>query len=859
VDTKPVERPARPQSATGARGRAATKPPERPPRPQSAVGVRAYDASHLCRASTGKSARQAAKMGLAFSQEVKPHTVHHANCGCKVVKKGTPAFSFGHRTNLPTKTYVPGPGEYETPKKPARSASPAYSMGKRIGVTDPRALTPGPGSYDAGKTTPKHKGTPSYTFGSRVFSSAELQAPSTALGPGEYDVTTSYDKVKGTGAKFTMGYKGGERTSGGSVPGPGAYSVEKDTKGKGPTFTMYGRVAPAIKLEVETTPGPGEYEAKPRYAATTKSYRMGTHVRTPGELAKRDLEHLGPGAYDVTARKSMGDSCSFSFGKRVPGVFGDVDIPGPGSYDQSAAMKSQKGPAFSMYKRCAIPVDNAKPGPGEYDIKPPKTRAASIHPIVVPPSPTSASTPGPGEYTPDEARRHTKSAAPAFSMGSRTDLGRSLDALDVSRTAPGPGYYNSARTSFDGPAFSIHPKTPGPAPPEVPGPGEYDVVPKSHGKAFTFGKRTVDIAGSHDGEIPGPGEYSVLSPKAGGPAFTIGNRIPTKTGSEGVPGPGEYELRSPKQAGFTMYGHVTDIAEAAASALPGPGAYDPRRSSLDGPAFSMYKKVAGQARDNIPGPGEYTVSTNGHGPAFTMYPRAPAMSDSCVESPGPGAYDTQRKSLDGPAFTMYPRTAGSLGDPTPGPGEYYVAKDAHGPAVSIHGRVEGPRQLEIPGPGSYDAAGAATSLKGNNPPAFSFGKRLTPPGSDTVVGPGEYDVTAPVDVGPRSPSFSFGSRLVDRQAKSLDTVPGPGSYTSFVNRAYNPSFTMGTRLPESAGPNTPGPGEYNVQDNTAFVEVCAEHSFAGSTSHIAASQFVAREHLPSASPGGVISPPVRTR
>eukprot|EP00959_Pyramimonas_sp_CCMP1952_P426274 8928181-Pyramimonas_sp.AAC.2 len=38
-------------------------------------------------------------------------------------------------------------GEYETPKKPTRSASPAFSMGRRIDVTDPRAFQPGPGSY----------------------------------------------------------------------------------------------------------------------------------------------------------------------------------------------------------------------------------------------------------------------------------------------------------------------------------------------------------------------------------------------------------------------------------------------------------------------------------------------------------------------------------------------------------------------------------------------------------------------------------------------------------------------------------------------------------------------------------------
>eukprot|EP00959_Pyramimonas_sp_CCMP1952_P417672 8750623-Pyramimonas_sp.AAC.1 len=64
---------------------------------------------------------------------------------------------------------------------------------------------------------------------------------------------------------------------------------------------MYGRVSPAIKPESESTPAPGEYEVT-RYRST-KSYRMGGHVASPGDMAKRDLEHLGPGAYNVSGVK----------------------------------------------------------------------------------------------------------------------------------------------------------------------------------------------------------------------------------------------------------------------------------------------------------------------------------------------------------------------------------------------------------------------------------------------------------------------------------------------------------------------------------------------------------------------------
>ena len=51
-----------------------------------------------------------------------------------------------------------------------------------------------------------------------------------------------------------------------------------------------------------------------------------------------------------------------------------------------------------------------------------------------------------------------------------------------------------------------------------------------------------------------------------------------------------------------MYGHVSDGGRSKAqSLLPGPGAYDHHtRSSLDGPAFTMYTRSAGQVIRNLP-------------------------------------------------------------------------------------------------------------------------------------------------------------------------------------------------------------------------------------------------------------------
>jgi len=262
----------------------------------------------------------------------------------------------------------------------------------------------------------------------------------------------------------------------------------------------------------------------------------------------------------------------------------------------------------------------------------------------------------------------------------------------------------------------------------------------------------------------------------------------------------------------------------------------------------MYSRLSEPAEDGNVGPGSYDPShmkTRPLSPSPSFGLRS-AIKSATADYPGPGEYSTVKPNRDGPAFTMYPRTNASLDSSTPGPGEYDTEKPSDSRRVSIHGRLSGLSDPEIPGPGAYNTH---ATFDGKMSPAFSFGLRTSSP-SSSALGPGEYE--AHFSNKPSSPSFTFGAHLENMTAKSLEALPGPGAYSSFTNDAYNPSFTMGTRLAPAKGSGSPGPGEYNVMDNVVFTEMCPERAFSQGTG---ASQFIAREFV--TDPTGIRSHMVR--
>ena len=79
---------------------------------------------------------------------------------------------------------------------------------------------------------------------------------------------------------------------------------------------------------------------------------------------------------------------------------------------------------------------------------------------------------------------------------------------------------------------------------DQPGPQDYAPAPPRPGPAFTItGKPATGSAAA--ATVPGPGEYCLPAAVGGGPAFTLGSRLPAgpATAAAEAPGPAEYALQ----------------------------------------------------------------------------------------------------------------------------------------------------------------------------------------------------------------------------------------------------------------------------------------------------------------------------
>lgn len=182
-------------------------------------------------------------------------------------------------------------------------------------------------------------------------------------------------------------------------------------------------------------------------------------------------------------------------------------------------------------------------------------------------------------------------------------------------------------------------------------------------------------------------------------------------------------------------------------------------------------------------------------------------------SPGPGAYDTYRSSLNkkGYAVSKTGRTPGA-GESVPGPGQYETAysslnkKGAGKIASTGHGDLYS--KEANPGPLDYDpyshekgfgkgvripAAGRQGGLK------YGEGGQYTP-------GPGDYDTN--------KTSLRKNGYAVSKTGRSIfnkDYVPGPGDYETSVSSFTKRGVARIGNAPERSAPlsSTPGPLDYD--------------------------------------------------
>jgi len=213
------------------------------------------------------------------------------------------------------------------------------------------------------------------------------------------------------------------------------------------------------------------------------------------------------------------------------------DSPGPGAY---SPLLSTEGPNYSVGKGRRDSSNNrhSMPGPGAYDNRPwtaetvgsCKFGSGSRRPFSA-----NQTTPGPGAY---ENKSWSVNKG-MYKFGSSTRR-----PLSAGSHAPGPGAYNAAK-KFDGPAYSMRPKTLKDKFTDVPGPGTYDQSPKRIVHDSVIGGKFGNSARSSTDKFSnpvGPGMYDTRG-KFGGPKWGFGSSSRGDFDKTDSPGPGSYNLK----------------------------------------------------------------------------------------------------------------------------------------------------------------------------------------------------------------------------------------------------------------------------------------------------------------------------
>ena len=119
------------------------------------------------------------------------------------------------------------------------------------------------------------------------------------------------------------------------IPGPAAYSTDKDFKPSPPRAVFSRAAKQALPTHTEV-PGPGMYPVKSMFGEGPKAVLLSRKlVNTP------DLDKPGPGNYDP---KLPDDQPAYSFGLKteIVQVRDRAHTPGPGAYSPSETEKSPR-------------------------------------------------------------------------------------------------------------------------------------------------------------------------------------------------------------------------------------------------------------------------------------------------------------------------------------------------------------------------------------------------------------------------------------------------------------------------------------------------------------------------------------
>ncbi|KAH9503635.1 hypothetical protein Btru_067027 [Bulinus truncatus] len=311
--------------------------------------------------------------------------------------------------------------------------------------------------------------------------------------------------------------------------------------------------------------------------------------------------------------------------------------------------------------------------------------------------------------------------------------------------------------------------------------GKY--IPPKNGRPLTFS----------DVPTPGPADYTfdfnTVAHKY--PVFSLGERPPElkRNKQKRTPAPNKYNLhRDPvwgKCKRFPLGIKLPNPEFHKVRKSPGPAAYCPDRNICNGPKFSM-----GTKDERVIGG---LVSRS------TANPRPQLLPRCRIEW-------LQKPKSFGLTFHKDDPQSG------PGPGKYMMTDTPKGPKWKIGSKPGKGKTVEMPGPANY---GFKSTI--GNGPKFHIGSVAPEMHSRFVTpGPNLYNREGfHLD----EPGFTMKYRWFDTKPSR---VPGPNKYTvqEGVVKKQCPAYTMSKKTKptypasvySAAGPDGPGPGEYDPQD-----------------------------------------------
>ncbi|RUS77087.1 hypothetical protein EGW08_015142, partial [Elysia chlorotica] len=311
--------------------------------------------------------------------------------------------------------------------------------------------------------------------------------------------------------------------------------------------------------------------------------------------------------------------------------------------------------------------------------------------------------------------------------------GKPLSTMDM--PSPGPGAfdpkYHFVQKKYPeysmGEGISFRKKRKG-----VPAPNKYNMT-----QSMVWGKcKTITIKGRYPSKTrylgPGPAAHVKLQTSLGGPKHTM--RALPKFGlihgfvssiasvpDPSVPGPCYFPCHDEWLQKPQTFGLKPEVKNRGKH--PAPNRYRPKVEPT-GPQYGLRGRLKNREPDLTPGPSDYKVKrTMPEIKGITLGIKHAVIKDK-NPTPGPDAYNRDRKSLTDPGYTLKYRWFDRAEEIYPGPGHYKMKKDPtvkDSPAYTI--KPPWPDlcpNKEFPGPGHYEVS-APRLDKGR-----SIGLRLQP-------------------------------------------------------------------------------------------------------------------------------------